>query len=325
MRVKKDSYPFVSILVLNWNGKRFVDSFFKAVARQTYPQNRIEIIFIDNDSSDDSVDYFLSKHISNARLLETGDNYGYAGGNNYGFREAKGDYVVVCNNDQEMTPTWLEKLVQAAAETDADVVVPKVVFADTDIIDNAGCTLVPNSDWPNREFGKGSSVDDPKFNKRTEITSFTGTSPLYKRSFLRDVGFYDKRFFLYWEDNDLAWRGQNKGKKYIYTPEAVTYHRTSSSTGGEQSPIFIYYVSRNRLLILLKHSGLKLIAKGFAKVGRDHVLYKIRDLYRAMGRGSGRKQAARALWLGIRIMAGACRLAPIMLAKRYGILKEETL
>lgn len=319
------SLPLVSILVLNWNGKRFIDGFFSSIAAQTYPQKSIEIIFIDNASSDDSVDYFLGKKIPNARLVQTGANYGYSGGNNFGFREAKGDLIVVCNNDLELAPDWLSELVAAEQRSDADIVVPKLVFAESKTINNAGSMLLPNSDWPNVERGMNQPVDTPEFDVETEVTAFCGASPLFKRSFLQEVGLFDRRFFLYWEDGDLSWRGQKKGKKYLYAPRAVAYHHTSGSTGGAESDTFIHYVSRNRLLILVKHASTRLVLKGFAKVGRDHVLYKIRDLYHAARSHTGRKPAAHALWRGIGILAGALRLTPIMLAKRWGLMKEETL
>jgi len=322
---KSPEYPFVSIIVLNWNGKRFVDGFFDTIAKQTYPQDKIEILFVDNGSTDDSVDYFESKHIANARLIETGKNYGYSGGNNYGFREAVGEYIVVCNNDLELAPDWLEKLVAAAQQTQADIVVPKLVYAESKTINNAGSTLLPNSDWPNVERGMNQPVDDPEFNNQVEVTAFCGASPLFTRSFLHDVGLFDKHFFLYWEDGDLSWRGQKLNKRYVYAPESVAYHHTSGSSGGEQSPVFIYYVSRNRLLVLIKHASLKVVLKAFAKVGRDHVLYKIRDVWKATIHGSGRKPAAKALWLGIKILCGALWLTPIMLAKRWKLLREETI
>lgn len=317
--------PYVSIIVLNWNGKRFIDGFFDSIAKQTYPQDKIEILFVDNNSSDDSVAYFQSKHISNARLIQTGNNYGYSGGNNFGFREAKGDYVAVCNNDLELAPTWLEELIKVAVTTDADVVVPKLVYAESKTINNAGSMLIPDNDWPNKERGMGQPADDPEYNEQVEVTAFCGASPLFKQSFLHDVGLFDKRFFLYWEDVDLSWRGQKAGKKYIYAPRAVAYHHTSGSTGGEQSPVFIRYVSRNRILILVKHGQPKYIFKAFAKVCRDQVFYKVRDLYGALRSRSGRKPAARSLWTGIKIIVGALWLTPAMLGKRWNLLKEETL
>lgn len=321
----KQSLPFVSILVLNWNGKRYIDSFFDSVASQDYGLKNLEVIFIDNGSTDDSVRYFLSKKYPFARLVETGANLGYAGGNNYGFKEAKGDYIVVCNNDLRLAKNWLSNLIEAAKETHADVIVPKLVYENTDIINNAGSILIPDSDWPNLERGINQSNNLPEFSKRATVTAFCGASPLFKRSFLKNVGLFDKNFFLYWEDNDLSWRGQKKGKTYVYEPSAVAYHDASGSTGGEASPIFNHYVSRNRILVLVKNGRLRYVVKAFLKVTRDHVLWKIKDLFVSIARRSGRKHAAIALWRGVKIIADALRLTPIMLAKRWKIIREDTL
>lgn len=315
--------PKVSLLVLNWNGKRYIDSFFNSIDKQTYGTDNIEVLFIDNDSHDDSVEYFLSKKIPYARLIQTGANHGYAGGNNFGFKQAKGEYIVVCNNDLELTPTWLEELIKAARKTNADVTVPKLVYGNEHTINNAGSNIFAHQDWPIIERGIGQPDNNPEFNKPAEVTAFCGASPMFKKSFLHDVGIFDKTFFLYWEDGDLSWRGQKAGKKFHYAPDAIAYHFASGSTGGEQSPTFIYFVSRNRLLILLKHASPLVIFKGFAKVSRDHILYKMRDLFNAIKQGSGRKKAANNLWLGVRIVFGAILLSPIMLGKRWKILKEE--
>lgn len=317
--------PLVTVIVLNWNGKRFIDSFFNSIYKQDYPQECIEILFIDNNSTDDSVDYFLSKNYPNSRYIQTGANYGYAGGNNYGLREAKGDYIAVCNNDLVLEKKWLSNLVVAAKETKADVIVPKLVYANSKKINNAGSILQTESDWPNKERGMGKDMNDPNFNSRTEITAFCGASPLFKRSFLKDVGLFDKRFFLYWEDGDLSWRGQKAGKHYIYEPKAVAYHNTSGSTGGESSKTFIYYVSRNRVLVLLKNGRLNLALRAYLKVFRDHVIYKSWDLAKSLRRGIGRREAIANLKLGVKIVYGVLMLTPVCLLKRAHILKEETL
>lgn len=319
------THPLISIIVLNWNGKRFIDGFFNSIYQQTYPADRLEILFVDNNSSDDSVEYFNAHNFPRARLIQTGDNYGYAGGNNYGLAQAKGEYIAVCNNDLELDQNWLEELVIAAQRHHADVTVPKLVFAESRTINNAGSILVPHLDWPNLERGIDKPIDDPEFNKECEITAFCGASPLFSRAFLKDVGFFDRRFFLYWEDVDLSWRGQKQHKKYIYAPRSVAYHHTSGSTGGETSPVFIHYVSRNRILILIKHAQFSLVLRGFAKVIRDHILYKVWDCVKSIRNHNGRRSALKALWGGIKIICDALWLTPLMLMKRWGIAKEEHL
>jgi GT2 family glycosyltransferase len=318
-------YPLVSIIVLNWNGKRFVDGFFNSVQSQSYPQESIEILFVDNASSDDSVQYFKSKKIKNAFLIQTGANRGYAGGNNYGFHKAKGEFILVCNNDLELDKHCIERLVGAAQQTQADITVPMLVFAETRTINNAGSMLKQDSDWPNYERGMNQPVNSPDFAERTDVTAFCGACPLFKRSFLEEVGLFDKKFFLYWEDGDLSWRGQKAGKHYVYEPTAVAYHHTSGSTGGSTSPVFTYYVSRNRVLILLKNGRIRYAARAFAKVFRDHVMFKVRDLFRAIQHKNGRKGAVKNLWLGLKIIGGTLWLTPYALGKRWHILQEEKL
>lgn len=319
----KRETPNVSIIVLNWNGKRFVDSFFNSLQKQDYPAEKIEVLFVDNASSDDSVNYFKQLNYPNSCVVQTGSNLGYSGGNNFGIKKATGAYVVVCNNDLELDPAWLAEMVETAERTGADVVVPKLIYADSNLINNAGSMLMPTTDWPNNERGMGEPASSKEFKNEAEITAFCGASPLFRRSFFHDVGLFDARFFLYWEDVDLSWRGQKARKKYIYQPKAVAYHDTSGTTGGSTSPVFIHYVSRNRLLVLVKHGSVRVIIRGFAKVGRDHIVYKLRDLWSATKRKQGRMDAIAALWMGVKIIMDALRLAPIMLLKRRGIMKEE--
>lgn len=325
MSIDSKKKPLVSVVNLNWNGRKFIDGFFDSINRLNYPKDRIEILFVDNNSSDDSVKYFLSKKVKNARLIQAGANYGYAKGNNIGIKEARGDYIAVCNNDLEFDPMWLDNLVKTALETDADVVVPKLIFADSKRINNAGSTLIFDSDWPNDERGVNASRSKPEFNKRTKVTAFCGASSLVKRSFFESVGIFDKHFFLYWEDTDLSWRGYKQGKTIIYEPKSVVYHHTSSSTGGSNSPIFVYYVSRNRVLILIKNGSIYYAVRAFVSVTRDHVIYKIKDLFVTILNGQNGKGAFSNLLLGLRIMRGIVRLTPLMILKRYGIVKEEIL
>lgn len=322
----KSYTPSVTIIVLNWNGQELIDGFFDSVYAQDYPAEKIDILFVDNASSDNSVAYFQQKKYERAKLIQTGSNYGYSGGNNFGFREASGEFVAVCNNDLTLDPSLIRHLVDTALTTDADVVVPKLVAASGNHhITNAGSELHPNETWAIIERGIDASFTDREFNSQSEVTAFCGACPLFRRSFLESVGLFDKNFFLYWEDGDLSWRGQAQNKKYMYEPKAVAYHATSSSTGGSQSDTFTYYVSRNRVLILIKHAKIRVALKAFAQVSRDHVLYKLQDLQQAIVRGTDRRKSLHKLWLGIRILLGIIAWTPYMTLKRYGILREETL
>src|SRR3989344_6008259 len=105
--------PFVSVVVLNWNRKRFIDPFMKSMINQTYPKDRLELLFTDNGSSDGSMDYIKLKYakLPYLKVVQNGKNYGYSKGNNLGMHQAKGDYVLVCNNDLQLDKNVVRELI----------------------------------------------------------------------------------------------------------------------------------------------------------------------------------------------------------------------
>ena len=321
-----DKMPLVSIVVLNWNGKKFIDPFVKTFLAQTYSQSAIELLFIDNGSTDDSVDYFRQNHShhDNIKIVENGGNYGYAGGNDRGMHHTKGDYVLVCNNDLELDKDLVAELVKVAETKQADAVVPKLMYLNRPgIINNAGSKLDANSDWPIWEIGKDEK-DEGQFNEIREITALCGACVLFKRSFLETVGLFDAKFFMYFEDGDLSWRGQKAGAKYYYAPKAVAFHfHTGSSKEG--SPLFNHYVGRNRMIILAKNAGIKVFAKGYAKTLRDHLLFRLKNLWASLFGRYSRRMALKEFWFSQKILWSIAWLLPYAFLKRLKLLKEDTL
>lgn len=315
----------MSLIVLNWNGRRFIDPFFESLEKVVVPRGyELEKIFVDNNSSDDSVSYVKSKY-KDVKIVCNDKNYGYAEGNNRGIKAAKGEFILVTNNDVHFDKNWLSELVKAAEDNpDKDLFVPKLVFANKNLINNAGSMLVESSDWPIVEIGVDEKITSEKVNRDYEITAFCGANVLFRRSFLEEVGLFDKYFFMYFEDGDLSWRGQKMGKKFMYVHKSVVFHE-HTGTSKEGSPLFNHCVSRNRILILAKNAPLKVFIKGYLKVFRDHVVLKSKQLIGALVRGSNRKLAALELVRGIMIMFDASLRVPIMFMKRTEILKEQKL
>jgi GT2 family glycosyltransferase len=320
------SRPLVSVVVLNWNGKRFIDPFMKSFLQQTYPQDRLELLFTDNGSIDDSVAYFNEHYGHDARLkvVLNGKNYGYAGGNDLGMKQASGEYVLVCNNDLELDKQAIKELVAAAQKHEADVVAAKLMYLNRPgIINNAGSKLDPRSDWPIKEIGINEK-DHGQYDKDAEISAFCGACILLRRDFLQTVGLFDKTFFLYFEDGDLSWRGQKAGKHFFLAPKAVAYHvHTGSSKEG--SPTFNHFVGRNRILILAKNAPFGVFLKGFAKTLRDHCLLRIKNLWAALNGRYSKKQAWREFYLSQKMLLATVGLLPYAWCKRFGIIKEDTL
>ena len=286
----------------------------------------MELLFVDNGSSDDSLAY-LEEHYGtkpNLRIIKNGKNYGYAGGNNRGIHKAKGDFILVCNNDLELDKELVSELVNVAVENKAAATVPKLMYLNKPgIINNAGSQLIPESDWPVLEDG-ANEKDTGQFNTVRKITAVCGACVLFSRDFLKKVGMFDKKFFLYFEDTDLSWRGQKAGYTYYFAPKAVAYHfHTGSTTEG--SALFNHFVGRNRLLILLKNARFKVFLRALAKTFRDHVLFRLKNLYASMVGRYSKRQAWREFILSQKMLASVLLLSPYILLKRWHIIKEETL
>ncbi len=324
--VNTKELPLVSVVVLNWNRKRFIDPFVKSIIGQSYPKDRMELLFTDNASTDGSVEYIKNKYgdLSFLKVVQNNKNYGYSRGNNLGIHRSKGDFVLICNNDLRLDKNLIKELVAIANEKKAAATAPKLVYAGkSGYINNAGSRLEPNSDWPIYEDGKDQK-DEGQYDEVREITAFCGACVLLSRQFLHNVGLFDNKFFMYFEDGDLSWRGQSAGYKFYYAPKAVAIHE-HTGTSREGSPLFNHFVGRNRLLILLKNAQFRVYLRGLAKTLRDHLLVRIINLIAAsLGRYS-RRQAVREFYFSQKMLWAALALSPYILLKRLGIISEEKL
>ncbi|MBI2591892.1 glycosyltransferase family 2 protein [Candidatus Saccharibacteria bacterium] len=321
-----NNHPLVSVVVLNWNRKKFVDPFMKTIMAQSYPKEKLEVLFTDNASSDGSVQYIKEKYgdLPYLKIVQNDKNYGYSKGNNLGIHRAKGDYVLVCNNDLQLEKNLIEDLVAVAKQKRAGATVPKLVYANKKgYLNNAGSRLEPTSDWPIYEDGKDEK-DEGQYDKIREITAFCGACVLFSRQFLHKVGLFDPKFFMYFEDGDLSWRGQKAGFKFFYAPRAIAYH-VHTGTTTEGSPIFNFFVGRNRILILTKNAEFKVIAKGWLKTWRDHLLLRLKRLFLAAVGRYPRRLALRELLASQRMIWGAIFMTPYALGKRFRIIKEDKL
>ena len=123
-----------------------------------------------------------------------------------------------------------------------------------DVVNNVGSNLFRGGFGGDRGFLE---VDEGQFDEPAEVFAWCGGAVLLRRSYLDNVGLFDERFFLYYEDTDLSWRGRLRGWRYVYEPGAVVRHRHAASS-GVGSPMFNYYTERNRLLVLAKNAPAKL-------------------------------------------------------------------
>ena len=247
------------VVVLNWNGGEETQRALESLAG-------IETICVDNGSSDGS-DFEVERRFPEVELIRTGDNLGFAGGNNVGIRRAfehGADWVLLMNNDAVAQPGLVEALDRAAsARPDAGVLACKVLFEEREAVMYAGASFNAWLGYSGRRTGFG--APDTFFEMR-DVSRADGAAMAVSRAALERVGLLDEQLFAYVEDVDLSLRARAAGFAVVFVPDAVVRHRGSASTGGAASTTNLYYSTRNTIAVVERRSplpsGLKALRRG---------------------------------------------------------------
>lgn len=244
----------MSVIIANWNGKHFLPDCLSALRRQTFRD--FETILVDNGSNDGSVE-FVRTEFPEVTVLALSENRGFTGGNIAGYAVAKGELIVLLNNDTEADLHWLEEMHHAAqAHTAAGSFASKMMYFDErNRIENCGYDLAVAG--TTIDLGRD-EVDGPKWACPRSVFGACGGAAVYRRSMLDDVGFFDPDFFLIYEDVDLSFRARLRGYECVYIPGAVVYHRYRSSIGKAPTRQ-VFFSQRNIELLYLKNMPAKLI------------------------------------------------------------------
>ncbi len=237
--------PLLSIIIPHYNGAPHLPICFSALRGQTF-QN-FEIILVDNGSSDESVS-LTRQQFPEVIVLEMGQNLGFSGAVNRGIVQARGDLIVLLNNDTEADPDWAAALVEAwRAHPQAGIIACKLrLFDQRDRLHSAGDSVGVDGIPRNRGVWQ---VDEGQFDQDSLIFGGCGGAVGYRRAMLDEIGLFDEDFFMYLEDVDLNWRAQLAGYQTVFAPQAIVYHKLSASGGGK---IASYYTGRNTIAVLVK-------------------------------------------------------------------------
>jgi GT2 family glycosyltransferase len=190
--------------------------------------------------------------------------------------------------------------------------------APVDIVNNVGSVIIEGGYGADRGFLE---PDDGQYDAPAEVFAWCGGSVLFRPDYLADVGLFDERFFLYYEDTDLSWRGRSRGWRYRYVPDARVRHIHAAST-GEGSPVFQHYVERNRLLMLVKNAPAGMAAKAVWRYLLTTLSYARRDLVAPL-LGLHRPKTT-IVWRRVRSFADFLRLLPPTLRDRRRIRRAAT-
>jgi GT2 family glycosyltransferase len=248
------SLPKVSIIIVNWNGKRYLKECFDSVFSQTYPN--YEVVFVDNGSTDGSVEY-IETNFPQTRIVRLDKNYGFAAPNNIGIKEAfknpEVKYIATLNNDTKVDPNWLKELMNVSIEHENDEIgmyASKMLFYNNpNMINSTGISINMAMSATDR---MSCEIDNLKNNHIEEIFGPCAGAALYSRTLLEDIGLFDEDYFAYLEDVDLAWRARLRGWECLYVPTAIVYHN-HSSTGIEGSSFKLFHLGKNKIQTLIKN------------------------------------------------------------------------
>lgn len=277
----------VSVVLVNWNGRALLPACLDALLGQTRPAD--EIIVVDNGSTDGSA-AFVGSCYPAVTIVPLGRNTGFAAGNNHGIAASRGEVIVTLNTDAIPSPGWLAALcAPLAAEPRLGSAMSTMLFAHApERIASAGLRVARN----------GLVLDDLLgwrwTGRRTGLRPVFGPSAgaaAYRRAMLDEVGGFDRKFFMYLEDADLAWRARGRGWSCVHVPQATVLHIYSASS-GQGSPLKSFHLARNRLWCLRKNLPASLARRHAVAIARYDgaaLLYALltRDSASLRGRAAG--------------------------------------
>jgi hypothetical protein len=310
----------VSIVIPHRNRCAFLERLLQSIAEQRLPEGVVlDVLVVDNGSDDGSVE---AARRAGCRVVELGRNEGVSRALNRGIESASGEWIALVNNDGELSPDWLAKIIEALTSLEVS---SRLWFAtgktlndqNRRFIDGAGDAICRGgTSW---RLGHGRS-DGPLFDapRRTYFPSATAT--VYRRDFFERIGGFEESFFAYLEDVDLGLRAAMEDLPGLYVPDAVAYHR-GGATAGIWSGQSVEWMTCHQLLLLAKFYPARLMLRflrpilaaqllwATLAVSRGRALYWVRGLWRGLRSFSRLRRASGPLRLrGERLASVLCAM-----------------
>lgn len=253
------SFPSVAVVILNWNGKKYLEQFLPSVFATTY--SKFRVVVIDNASTDDSI-AFLQNTYPDVEIVLLSQNYGFAKGYNEGLREVKADYYVLLNSDVEVTPNWLTPMVALLEQDDKNAACqPKLLaYHQKELFEYAGAAggWIDSLGYP---FARGRvfdscEKDNGQYNDTAEVFWASGAALMIRSRVFHELNGFDDFFFAHQEEIDLCWRIHLAGYRVYCCPTAVVYHVGGGTLPkGNARKTFLNF--RNNNIMLAKNLPLR--------------------------------------------------------------------
>lgn len=244
----------LAIVILNWNGKSWLEKFLPSVIRFS---EKAKVYVIDNLSTDDSVSY-IQANFPDVGIVINDQNYGFAGGYNEGLQKINAEYYCLLNSDVEVTENWINPVLDLFERNpDISAIQPKILsYNHKNFFEFAGAGggMIDNLGYP---YCRGRIFDDleedkGQYDDETEIFWASGCCLFIRSKDFHEQNGFDARFFAHQEEIDLCWRLINSGKKIYYTGKSKVYH-VGGGTLNKQNAQKTYLNIRNNLSMMLKN------------------------------------------------------------------------
>jgi len=275
--------PFISVIVLAWNGAAYIEDCLESLVAQDYPA--FEVLVVDNGSTDDTPD-IVTQRFPQVRLIRNHRNLGFAAGNNVGLAAAGGDLLVLLNVDTQVHAGWLAALADAFADPSVGIAGCKLLYPDGTIQHAGGFVYGPRGEA--EHLGRY-APDDGRFGELADVEFVTGAALAICRIALDQIGLLDEGFSpIYYEDIDWCYRVRAAGWRVVYVPQAVVTHYESTATPPETHERD-FAVHQGCLRFLFKHRPLDCLLGEFGPaeiawvktLGRTERLMAVRHAYLA--------------------------------------------
>lgn len=246
--------PFISIIILNWNGLNDTINCLNSLKKITYPN--YEIIVVDNGSKNDECRKIKEKYGDYAKFICNEKNIGFTGGNNVALKqiiaENKNEYVLLLNNDTEVKENFLDIQIEYAEQNKSiGILGPKIYYwQKDDIIQSVGGKI---NFYTGKIINRGQlQKDSGQYNDVQDVDCVSGCALLIKTEVIKKIGLLDEKYFAYWEETDWCQKAKKRGYQIRVIPQAVIWHKEYSSSKTEFSD---YQITRNKLWFMKKHAS----------------------------------------------------------------------
>ncbi|HDZ00222.1 MAG TPA: glycosyltransferase family 2 protein [Nitrospirae bacterium] len=249
-----------SVVIVNYNGKAFLENCVRSILNNTY--DNYEIIIVDNASTDGSINNIYKKfthELQKIKIVTLEENYGPARARNEGVKVSQGKYVGFLDNDTEVHKDWI---IEAAKDFDRNrelgIIQCKLLFLkEPNKIDCVGEFLGPNGFLIQR--AKYKEIDEGQYDEKVELLAAKSAGMFIRKDTFNKIGGFDDDFFIYMEETDLCWRSWLAGYKTAFCSTSLIYHRYSTTLDivdkNRTNYLIRFHGTKNYILTLIKNLG----------------------------------------------------------------------